>query len=156
MAAGTISGLQIINHAYGDNMENTTDAPQNIDVFIGKLNTAIDAISEQVIKVAPDAAEMIVGLVQFKGAFSLAVGLILIALLFVFMKICTKRLFSWSYKHDDNTGLCWAVTSFAHMPFILFAAHGLGKVLSFNNWLSLLYPEAALAYKALEAVGVYL
>lgn len=135
--------------------ETAVAATENIDAFFGQINEAISIFSAKVIEVAPEAAEAILSLVQFKGGFNIAVGvLFLIATVAVFKFGFLSGISDLREDEYSGIGLFKAMAG----GFIAFVSGFITCVylLSFYNWVSAFYPEGAIALKALEAVGVSL
>lgn len=122
-----------------------------LDMFFTKLTDAADIVSTKLVEVAPDAAYALLHLVRFKGIFDLSLGALLLLMGLI---LCTKALEFMKRDDEDPTfdilGALLAVVS-----FVVFLS-GMVEILSFYNWVAALYPEGAIALKALEAVGITL
>jgi hypothetical protein len=129
----------------------------NIDVFFGKINEAADIVSAKLVAVAPEAAEALLNLVQFKGVFDLASGVALGCLCCVLIKFGVNRMglaAEITKEHGDrysnNEEMTWQAVG--AVSFVVAAFTGVGSlisVLSFYPWLAAFYPEGAIAMKAL-------
>lgn len=137
--------------------EVATKTQESMDVFFSKLTEAATVVTEKLIEVAPDAAEALLNLVQFKGFFSLAVG----AALLIGTLVCLNVIRSVKWEETRYSSGSEPATATDWLKFIggitlgisfLFGAAIL--LFSFYNWLSAFYPEGAIALKALEAVGI--
>lgn len=134
----------------------------NIDDFLGKLNQAADIVTEKLIDIAPEAAEGLLNLVQAKGIFDIAVGL-LIAIPLAILCVFCLRMYRDSGRVIDQNG--WDIpegdVQFTMILMFVVSA-GIGivtlsiRVVNFYNLVAAFYPEGAIALKALEAVGVEL
>lgn len=135
--------------------EITTEILTGVDGFFDKLTEATEIISGKLIEVAPDAANALLNLVQFKGIFNLIVPSLFF---FTFLFLVINGL-KWLTEVDDleDDANCvrlfvQGITCFITGIFSLLWA--VPNMLSFYNWLSALYPEGAIAFKALQAVGI--
>lgn len=125
---------------------------ESMDAFFSKLTEAATVVTEKLVEVAPDAAEAMLNLVQFKGVFGLVLGLVFAIGLFVSIRMLSKVRFD-EYNDPDSPksavnlvgGIAGSVVSTAGVLINLFP---------FYNWLAAFYPEGAIALKALEAVGI--
>jgi hypothetical protein len=125
-----------------------------MDVVFDKLLTATDTITQKLIEVAPEAANAILNLVQFKGAFLLISCVVGISGIFCTVRYCLKKVhkhFETSrHKQDIILGVCMICGILFGTTFI----YCVSELLSFYNWLSAFFPEGAIAFKALEAAGI--
>lgn len=134
------------------------DKYEGIDGFFTKLTEAADIVTEKLIDVAPEAAEAILNIVQFKGAFNLVLsGLLILLIPIVAFQAWSKaikfvRSKNGSYFSDIVYMPLGLATVIAFIPWIIAFSEGW----SFYNWLSAFYPEGAVALRALEAVGINL
>lgn len=138
--------------------EEVTD---QLDVFMSKVNTAVDLISEKLVDVAPDALDAILTLVWSKGIYGIVSGLIILALSYVCGSIGLKL-----YKRADELNKTpeykYATPiEYIHAFFFWFVSFVLlvvsfAKLIGYTTWLSVFYPEGVLALKALSAAGIYL
>lgn len=136
---------------------------EGVDGFFTKLTEAADVVTEKLIEVTPEAADAILNLVQFKGVFYITVPAIVLALWIGLIVNGIKFLRNvnpeiWGIAEYDGAagditrifvqgGVCFAM----FFPSVIWA---IPSILSFYNWLSALYPEGAIALKALQAVGI--
>jgi len=129
-------------------------AKDNLDDFFGKINEAVDMVSAQLIEVAPEAADALLTLVQFKGIFELAVGFLCLAMVCAGVYFLRRGVvLCQEYKTFDK-GMFLAVPS--AMVIFFSGIFAIGALSQFYNWLAAFYPVGALSLKALEAVGITL
>lgn len=135
---------------------------ETVDVFLGKLIQAADVVTAKLIEVAPDAANAILTLVQAKGVFSLSKSGLLMITGISLLVAWRKYVWPWiSIKEQElspyDKGMYKAL--YGYIPsavFILIILFGFFSLLSFYKWVSVFYPEGAIALKALEAAGIEL
>lgn len=134
-------------------------AYEGVDGFFTKLTEAADIVTEKLIEVAPEAAQAVLNLVQFKGIFSLLAASILLAGL----TIAVRKMWKWLLvKREDGTNhLLYEMEGAVVLPWLGFSllffawfVVFMDDFLSFYNWLSAFYPEGAVALKALQAAGI--
>lgn len=135
--------------------EVTKTTTENIDAFFGKLTEAADIVTAKLVAVAPEAAEAILRLVQFKGVFTLATDVIVAFALFLVTNKYAPPLLKWA-KDDEYNPLPFAVILIAGIIGGILTIAVIIDLATFYNWVSAFYPEGAIALKALEAVGVSL
>ncbi len=133
----------------------TEEVSKVVDGFFDKLTEATEIISTKLIEITPDAAVVLLHLVQFKGVFAIS------KIMVMFLVMGTLVLWSWRKfiahtKKDDfdvEGARVWATANIlgSVSVVILFCATA-----NFYNWISAVYPEGAIAFKALEAVGINL
>jgi len=128
-------------------------ALEGVDGFFTKLTEAADIVSAKLVDVAPEAAEAVLNLVQFKGVFDIGVGAVLALLSFVSVK---KLLIPGCQKliEDEYCGIGLVMAMFGGAAAFITGLFSLIQLLTFYIWLSAFYPEGAIALKALQAVGV--
>lgn len=128
---------------------------EGLDGFLDRLNNAIDVTTEKLLEVAPEAAELILTLVQLKGGFTLITSFLSIAIAVILCKKYTATLWNWGQEHGDNSeGFSLIPCVFLVIACLVAFIAGLCNLLYFYNWLSLILPEGAIALKALEAAGI--
>lgn len=131
---------------------------EGVDGFFTKLTEAADIVTQKLIEVAPDAAEALLKLVQVKGGFNLVSEFLWVTVYF----LITRWLYNTGKKFYNgggysDTDIPIFVCSFfaAVVPGILTLVM-LADFLKFYDWLSVFYPEGAVALMALEAAGIKL
>lgn len=137
--------------------ETIQEVSKGIDGFFDKLTEAAGIISVKLIEVAPDAAAALLNLVQFKGIFILMSTFIFITLTTIIGLYYTKKLWKWASVTDAGDGIG------EYIPGVMLCLGSCALLLcsiwplfEFYNWLSAFYPEGAIAFKALQAVGINL
>lgn len=133
-------------------------ALEGVDGFFTKLTEAADIVTAKLIEVTPDAAEAILNLVQFKGIFTIVSSLPFVILIPIVAWHLFFRLHKWIQDEPGyyDRGVAYVPAAFVSIPVGLIWAAFVVDFISFYNWLSALYPEGAIALKALEAVGINL
>ena len=128
-----------------------------VDGFFDKLTEVTGTLSNKLIDVAPAVADALLNLVQFKGVFEIATSLIVIITMVTVVKINNARLFEYGQKYSRHSD------GFSYVPWVgmIFISSFVSVLMFFNlvdvyNWLSAIYPEGALALKALEAANIKL
>ena len=126
-----------------------------VEGFFDKLTEVTGALTEELVNVAPSVAEALLTLVQVKGVFHISIGLL--ALFGVYkafnmlktVKFCESRnSLDLTESVNDAMKLVFGVLLILSFAFIsLFN-------LQFYHWISAIYPEGALALKALSAAGI--
>lgn len=134
-------------------------ALEGIDGFFTKLTEAADVVTAKLIEVTPEAAEAILNLVQFKGAFTLLKLSIPLVFFATFSIWCWRRFYLFiesgggrSSNSGDLEAACFFWCAIATVPAIVSAL----AFLNFYHWVAAFYPEGAIALKALQAVGIEL
>lgn len=131
---------------------------ETLMTFVDKLAEAGTIVTDKLIEVAPDVAQSLLMLIQFKGIFDIILNIIaflvfstITAIVFNFRKK-VYELTEDSYEKEAPRFFYWLV--FFILPtisIILFF-----NIFNFYNWVAAFYPEGAVAIKALEAVGITL
>ena len=138
--------------------ETNEQITEGVDGFFDRLNDAVDILTEKLIEISPEAADALLNLVWVKGVFGLASA---VAALVLFFGILVFFYRLWRVGFTDQLSVIEANTA----AFVFGGAGALGSgllvikiffhdFLNFYTWLSIFYPEGALAYKALQAVGI--
>ena len=129
---------------------------EGIDGFFTKLTEAADIVTAKLVEVAPEAAEGLLNLVQFKSGFEIIVGLFWTLPLMLYLAFLLKPSIKHfkNNKHDMEEQFAVII-----MPIIILSLPTIISflyLLHFETWLGLFYPEGYIALKALEAVGISL
>ena len=132
-----------------------------LDTFFEKINAAVDIVSTKLVEVAPEAVDALLTLVWAKGFHGLVEGFFYLLIVLGLVKLLTVLVtrFKAELEKDDCEatlfflGLASVVTGFTT---VIFTVGTLCRITDFYNWLSVLYPEGAVAMKALEAAGIVL
>ena len=135
-----------------------TTVTEGMDTFFTKLTEATEVITEKLIEVTPQAAEALLNLIQFKGVFNITIsGLFTGITLFLIINTVSLLQRMFEEKLSEAAIPRVIVQGFLSVLLILTCmVWALPTLLSFYNWLSALFPEGAIALKALEAVGIEL
>lgn len=130
-----------------------TDLP-NVDAFVGKLNHAMDIISAQVITHGPEAAQLMLNLIRFRGIFDLLVGFVISIITIIaainfpkFMKKAAEA----DYNDEGPYVFMVIACCFTVIVGTLMGGH---LLLDFDNWCSAFFPAGELALKALHSVDI--
>lgn len=126
---------------------------EGIDGFFNKLTEATDIVATKLIDVAPEAAEALLNLVQFKGIFNVTASLLVTFFLILCAAKIAPRLIKWA-KEDEYNPAPLIIMVVGGLGWVVMFASSLICFLSFYNWLAAFYPEGAVAFKALAAVGI--
>jgi hypothetical protein len=120
--------------------------------FVGNINVAMETVSKQLLKVAPDAAQLLLKAIQLEAWVTIAQGaLLLSASGFLILKV-SKPLVK---KANEMSGgeepyiAAFVVSTFAA---IFLAISGAVTILGTRMWIAAFSPEASIALKALDAV----
>tara|TARA_R110000764_G_scaffold14143_3_gene40581 strand:- start:5552 stop:5983 length:432 start_codon:yes stop_codon:yes gene_type:complete len=133
---------------------------ETVSTFSEKLIEAAGVVSTKLIEVAPDVADAMLSLVQIKGLWEVTTGLVYL-MIFLTPLFFSKRIWSKVCAYESNQD-CYR-TGGAYVFFVLgFGALSilsfirLTVLLDFYNWISIFFPEGAIALRALSSVGVEL
>lgn len=154
---------EIADQAAESGKEVVESATPNIDAFVGKVNSALDVITTQIIDVAPKAADLLLRTIQFKGIFEVVVGfvflLVTVTLGWLVRNAIRKLIAQEADKSANNEASEVAnmfVACAGSVAAVGFGIATISYLCSFEAWVAAVFPEAALAMKALAAVGVNL
>lgn len=126
--------------------------------FLNGLTNAATMVSQKIMEIAPDVADALLNLVQFKGIFSLITAAVFLtgAAVFYFKGVYPK-ISKWAKDNErESDGFSWVVFAILSAPFGLLIVGNTIDLFSFYSWISAIYPEGAIALKALEAAGINL
>lgn len=134
---------------------------KGLEGFFTKLTEVTDELTTKLFDVAPEAAEALLSLVQFKGFFylissSLTMVICYLSIRYLLTKKTEINIASNSYDIFATWGDCFKFWTLAIPVGVLFIISlcSVGNLLSFYNWLSAFHPEGAIAIQALQAVGI--
>lgn len=138
-----------------------------IDTFVGKLNSAIDVVSEQLVKHAPEATEKLLYIVQLKAGAGILFAVFLLVMSLIIGFITFKKGLVPAFideckpysqqTMEEGRRQAQVVLSAIVLAFsFIGVCIGFGSLFFFSEWLSVYDPVAGLAYKALLAAGVQL
>lgn len=127
-------------------------ALEGVDGFFEKLTEYADVLGGKLTDIAPDAAEALLNLIQLKGGFILAIGFVAAAVTIFGLNQLRK------VKIDKEGNFERLSDFFRLVGGVLFVCFGgscaVSTLFDFYNWLAAFYPEGALAFKVLKAVGI--
>ena len=132
-------------------------AAEGIEGFFTKLTEVTDTLTDKLVDIAPEAADALLSLVQFKGVFHIVSPFLILITILAVGVFSVKRLYKWAGKFDMNPadeGLQYVPMCVVGGLTIILSGVHFFKLFNFYNWLSAFYPEGAIALKALEAVGI--
>lgn len=141
-------------------VEQTSSATQNVgsSAFFDKLTEATTIISTKLIEAAPEAADALLSIVQLEGLFVLSsTTFILAVILATGLKVAFSTL-AWAKKYSEENrnadGAEFFIPALSFLLTALIAFCFAVPLFVFYNWLSVFYPEGAIALRALEAAGI--
>ena len=129
------------------NTETVVEAVKQTD-FLDKLGTVALDITNKLIAISPQAAELLLDALQLRAIFDS----VFTVLMFVLFSVLSKRAYTWAVKKHIENKYSENPYFFAVLPPVFFWGLSVFSLLETDKYIMAISPQAGLALKAFDAV----
>ena len=128
---------------------------QSLSGFVDNLNEAMTVISQKLVTAAPEAAQLMLKALQLQAAGDLITSVLGAGFAFYLLtKVSPVQLKKAMDARDGEDLLPGIAAILSGVTGVLLVFGACLSILSTKTWIALFSPEAAIALKALDAIGV--